>query len=395
MAAGNQDSFLLHVAVFGITMSLMCTIMISLLIVAPSSDYTNDEIEDWRDDLISFSGQSMLNQNPWILTAIYTPWDPATPASQHVDSDGWLYGERFTHADYKEDDASTSCFQYIGSSANIKLDPEQKSSVPITYTYDYASYEQSSLKGWARGWSNPDDTNWLGKLADALGFDVYTHREVTADNWNFTGYRYYFDPTLPFAFNDDGSKTQTSSRDGALSIVWYSYGGQEGLSGGLDVYGGRVLLASYTAADIVSSYNSSSGYASTYDFDFEGTSLTLSIRFDQSVIEAGSNLMAAWSAGDWSMAVSSVSAGNFFDINNSTSFSTTAGNMIQTFIQIFTFSVPTLDDQPWMSLVLWLLVSLPMMIALLCVTMRLVNGFRGVRWTEQRSAPELSRSHSS
>lgn len=49
--------------------------------------------------------------------------------------------------------------------------------------------------------------------------------------------------------------------------------------------------------------------------------------------------------------------------------------MIKTFIQILTFSTPSIDN-PWMDMVLWLIVGLPMMLALLCVTLRLINGFR-------------------
>jgi hypothetical protein len=167
----------------------------------------------------------------------------------------------------------------------------------------------------------------------------------------------------------------TSVRDGALSLVWYNYAGTEGLSGGLDVYGGRVLLASYTAADIISAYNTTSGYATTYDFDFEGTKLELNVRFDQVVLEEGTSLMQAWTQGDWSLAISSISAGNFYDIEESTSFSSTAGSMIKTFIQIFTFSLPAVSN-PWIGWVLWMLCGLPMCMAMLFVTLRIIESVK-------------------
>ena len=86
-------------------------------------------------------------------------------------------------------------------------------------------------------------------------------------------------------------------------------------------------------------------------------------------------LMQAWSLGYWTMAISSASAGNFFDIDSSTSFTVTAGNMIETFIQIYTFDLPSVDNT-WMDLILWILVGLPMTLAMLCITLRLINGFR-------------------
>ena len=186
------------------------------------------------------------------------------------------------------------------------------------------------------------------------------------------------DPTLPFAVNPN----TPSARDGSLSLVWYSFNGQEGLSGGLDIYGGRsgssgdmIRLASYSAMDIIADYNEDSSYATVYDFDFEGTHLNLSIRFDANVIENGTPLMQAWTEGSWSFAISSISAGNFLDIDNSTSYTDTMGSMLDTYIKIFTFSLPNFDNE-WAAMILWLMVGLPMTIALLCVTMRMMNAIK-------------------
>lgn len=354
----SNDQMLVKIAVFGLTMSLICTAMISVLFVDAGGDYDYDTINSYRSDLVSFSGESMLNQTPWILTAVYTPWTSTDlPISSHLDSDGWLYG------------TSVSGYSYIGQSANIKLDATQKSDVPITYSKDTATYEvQKGYQWWADG--------WLGEItrpvAGWLGQETHEYATETANSWNFTGYRYTFDPTLPFA-----SSTTTSSKDGTLSLVWYDYNGAEGLSGGLDVYGGQVLLASYSATDIISGYNTASGYATSYDFLFDGVNLTLSIRFDQDVIENGTTLMQAWTNGNWSMAISAVSAGNFFDLENSASFSLTAGSMINTFVQIYTCTLPSVNNA-WMDIVLWLLVGLPMTIAMLCVTLRLVEAAKPI-----------------
>ena len=202
--------------------------------------------------------------------------------------------------------------------------------------------------------------------------DPRVYGDINTHSWNYTGYRYVFDPTLPFA--NEGEEG-TSTVDGSLSIVWYNYNNQEGLSGGLIIYGGDILLANYSATDIIADYNTTSGYATVYDFDFGGTVLTLSIRFDQNAIEDGMNLMEAWTLGKWSMAISSPSAGSFFDIDGSSSFTVTAGNMIDTFIKIYTLQVPSFQNQ-WANVILWILVGLPMTLAMLCITLKLINGFR-------------------
>lgn len=335
----------MKVAIFGITISLFCTLGVSLMLVE-TGDYDYDDITAYRNDLIAFSGESMINDSPWILTGVYTPW---TGGDVNV-SDGWLYGDSIPYS-------------YIGESADIKLSVDYKSSVPLTYSVDAASYTQQTGTEW---WANIPIINNIGT---ALGFDPYTYETVYANNWAFTGYRYVFDPTLPL------QTTTASTVDGSLSLVWYDYNGTEGLSGGLDIYGGEILLASYTATDIVADYNSSNGYATVYDFDFNGANLNLSIRFDPDVIEAGTNLMQAWTNGDWSLAISSKSAGNFLDIDGSASYSTSVGSMLDTFIQIFTFSVPDLNNE-WASMILWLLCGLPMTIAMLCVTMRVIQAIK-------------------
>lgn len=370
MAESSSDATLMKVAVFGLAMSLMCTALISVMFVGQNGDYDYDDINLARDELISFSGESMINQTPWKLVAAYTPYVDGDPAD-HTDPDGWLYGQAVT----------SSQLPSLGKTSEIRLDPSQKSTRVLGFTEDVATYEVDRGYKW---WDSENGTlagkilniftptqkvlNWMGVSSK------YTET-VTVNNWDYTGYRYVFDPMLPFsATNEDGDKV--GSRDGALSIVWYAFhNGQEGLSGGLDVYGQDVLLASYSAADIVADYRSESGYATTYDFDFQGTNLTLSIRFDPEVIEGGTPLMSAWTQGDWTMAISSLSAGNFFDIEGSTSFTATAGNMIQTFIQIYTFDLPSVES-PWMDVILWLLVGLPMTLAMLFITLRLINGFR-------------------
>lgn len=361
--AGSDDATLIKVAVWGLAMSIFCTAGLTLVYSdTANSDYSFDEINAYREDLSSFTGKSMLSSTPWILTSIKTPWLPEYGIEDHIDEDGWLYGEEVDPTQY-----------YTTSTGAIfRMEPDQKSSVPIsigTQSYTYTNYYRET--SW---WDGKLDI--VSDLLYTIGFN-HGSEEVDATVWNYTGYRFILDATLPFLVTDsDGNQTtETSVRDGSLSLVWYSYNNQEGLSGGLDVYGGDVLLASYSATDIISAYDSSSGYATTYDFDFEGTHLDLNIRFDQDVIESGTSLMQAWSEGNWTIAVSSVSAGLFLDVENSNSYSVTMGSMIETFTNIYTFQMPEVSN-PLMQIVLWIMVGLPMTIALAIIVMRVANAIK-------------------
>ena len=361
MGAAGDDQILMKVAVFGIAMSVMCTALIGMFFLQTANgDYDYDEVQAYRSELVSFSGETMLSQTPWVLTHVYTPWDNSMEIEGHVDADGWMFGEEITD------------YAYLGKAANIHLDSTQTSSVKLSTGDETVSY--TTANGTTISWltSNTAIQTLIGSALGLVGVDITNYETHTANTWSYEGYRYTFDPTLPFS-EDEGTKTST--KDGTLSIVWYKNNAGTGLSGGLDIYGGDVKLASYSSTDIILDYNVANAYATTYDFVFDGVTLQLSVQFDPDVYATGKSLENMWNDGDWSMAISSVSAGNFFDLDNSTSFTMTAGSMIDTFVQIYTFSVPSIDND-WMDMVLWLLVGLPMTMAMLCITLRLVNGFR-------------------
>lgn len=334
-------------------MSIFCTAGLTLLYSDTStSDYSFDEINSYRNTLSSFTGESMLSSTPWILSGIYTPWSASDGVDGHL-ADGWLYGESIDITDYYDD-----------SAAIFRMDPDQKSTRLLGI--DSNEYNETVVSG-VQWWATNSITRAIG---ETLGQDANTYTTLTGSNWDYTGYRFVLDPTLPFL--DSNGDTQTSVRDGSLSLVWYSYNGQEGLSGGLDIYGGSTLLASYSATDIVAGYNSASGFATTYDFNFNGTILNLNVRFDQEAIENGTTLMEAWTTGQWEMAVTSTSAGLFLDVENSNSYSVTMGSMISTFSQIYTFSMPDVDND-LINIVLWLMVGLPMTISLALIIIRITS----------------------
>lgn len=378
MAAGGDDNTLIKVAVFGIAFSMLVTVMLTFF-AAGTSDYDYDVIKGYQNDLAKFGGDSMLNDTPWVLTHVYTPFDPANTAPEdypnHIDEAGWLFGRDITN------------YPGIGQVAGIRLDKNAKSNQMLTIG-NTSNYSFVSGKEWYAGgndfgidltstrlgWGFFEGLSKFGIGSGGSG-DIYT--SGNANNWNYTGVRYTFDPTLAFA-------SGTSSKDGMLSIVWYQTETDTGISGGLDIYNSHLheygtpaddtRLGSISASSIIAGYQSSSGYATTYNFDFNGTIIHLSIAFDPDVLTKYPSLRAAWDDGAWSMAISTVSAGNFFDVENSNAFVNTAGSMIDTFVDIYTFSYPQFEDEPFANVIMWLMVGLPMTLAMLLITMRLVGG---------------------
>lgn len=373
MAEGGGERTLIKIAIFCIAMSMISTVLVTVY-VSGSSDYDYDTISMYRSQLADFSGGQLVNDNPWVLSACYTPFTPGViPDSDipnHIEDDngqsiGWLYG-------------SSVSYSYIGEVARIKLDPNQKSNQLLTVG-DPVDYEYVNGKEWWAGGNDYGiDLSGYGRdIAHFFGTDPGSdwgliYSTGSANNWNYTGYRYVFDPVLPF--NDQGS-----AKDGRLSLVWYKIPDDTGLSGALEVYGAdksgnQIKLGSISASEIIQAFRSTVGYVQVFDFDFEGTHLNLTIQFDPTVYNSYSSLQSAWDAGSWSMAISSASAGNFFDVETSNAFNATAGSMLDTFIDIYTFQYPHFNNNSWAEFLLWMLVGLPMTLALLFISLRLVGG---------------------
>lgn len=376
MAEGGGERTLIKIAIFCIAMSVMSTCIVTLF-VQGSSDYDYDTINAYRSQLTEFSGGQLVNDNPWVLKGVYTPFTPGSiPDSEipnHIENDngqsiGWLYGEKIT------------TYPYLDQVAGIKLDPNQKSNQLLTIG-NTTEYEFRNGASWWNGnndmgvkivdadmvrfWSN---LTGIGDIDENYGYEVVSG---AANNWNYTGYRYVFDPILPFS-------SEASAKDGRLSLVWYKIPTDTGLSGALEIYAAssdqnQIRLGSISASDIITAFRSTSGYAQVFDFNFEGTHLNLTIQFDPTVYNSYNTLQSAWDAGSWSMAISSASAGNFFDVENSNAFNVTAGSMLDTFISIYTFDYPHFDNS-WVEFIMWILVGLPMTLGLLFITARLVGG---------------------
>ena len=375
MADQGDAHTLIVIAIFCIAMSVMSTCLVSMF-VSGSSDYDYDTINAYRSDLTSFSGGQLVNDTPWVLNGVYTPFTPGSIPDEdipdHIERDGgrttgWLFGQKITN------------YPYLGEVADIKLDKNQKSNQLLTVG-NPTEYEYRNGKSWWNGgneWGvtvlDPSLVRWFSQTTGIGDIDEnYGYETVSgaANNWNYTGYRYTFDPVLPFS-------SQASAKDGRLSLVWYQIPGDTGLSGALEIYADKdheqIKLGSISARDIINTFRSSEGYVQTFDFDFEGTHLNLTIRFDPTVYSSYSTLQQAWDDGAWAMAISSASAGNFFDVENSNAFNVTAGSMLDTFVQIYTFEYPHFDNS-WMEFIMWILVGLPMTLGMLLITMRLVGG---------------------
>lgn len=358
----------IRVVVFATVISLMMAMLLPFLAPIQSMDAESaEQIMAQRADLQDFTGASMINQAPFVLTGVYTPYIPGQSAERYT-SDGALYGESIDP--YIVDGKS-----YLGKVSSIKLDPEQKSTsmlIPDTTTIVTTTQE---LKGWAEDYQgyNP----WWDPFGILHGIDQWIHNDVLNEDpyetvevvsmgtvWNYSGYRYVFEPSLTVDYTDETGTPSTTDRM-SLSIVWYDIAGVEGISGGLILYEGNTkrVLANISASEIIGNYDMYNNRASIYTLNFEGLPIKLAIRFDPLVLDGSQNLLAAWSNGDWTLGFYAASLSNFLDRENSMSYDLTLGSLVDTYTQVFTLSYPSLSGG-W-DFVVWILCSLPLLLVLL------------------------------
>ena len=354
---GGDDRLQIQLATFGIVISIMVSAMLPILVPTNVTGYSLDEIYRERASLEIYTGESMINQAPYVLQHVYTPYTVGEP--YNLTEEGWLYG-----TELKEDDQPSFVMdgeQQIGKT-EIRLDPSKKSDVPL-YSGTVSSSTVMVVMPAAGGTGSFWGDVWE-YIEGLFSFGISRDSEVrteTYPTWNFSGYRYELDPMLRIATNTDGQPTVDTRKvdDAKLSIVWYDLDGQEGISGGLVLYNSKTnaILASYTAAEIVAQYNPLSQNAAKFKLDFNGTVVSMWLRFDPDVLINNLDLSQAFSQGKWTIAFTSSSADAYLDLQNSNSFTASLGSMLETYINIFTLDIPNLSTE-W-NLVLWVICIMP------------------------------------
>lgn len=373
--SGGDDRLQVQLAVFGIVISLMVTALLPVLIpTGNAAGYTLEEIYAERNSLELYTGESMINQSPFKLVHVYLPYTLGD-AEYHLTEEGWLYGSELKNEE-EEPSYVINGVEQIGKT-EVRLDPAYKSSVPL-YQSPTAYLEYKKISMWddllgGGFWSELANGifEWISLPGAHIEFadDLSYERPSTAyyPTWNYSGYRYEFDPMLRIQTNTDGepSVNMKTVDDAKLSIVWYDTDGQEGISGGLVLYNQRTnaILASYTAAEIVANYDPLSQTASKFYLDFDGTRIWMWIKFDPDVLINNLDLSQSFTLGRWTVAFTTASADTFLDLQNSQSFTSSLGGMLETYIGIFTQNLPQLD--PIWNLVLWVVCVMPMSLAVI------------------------------
>lgn len=354
-SSGGEDSLQVGLAVFCIVVSLVVTAMVPMLV--PEYDADGDLLADTREKMENFTGESMISYSPWTLTDVRTPFS-ANEQENVISEYGWVYGSISTS--YVLDGK-----QYVGEQI-IRMDPTQKSFRLLEQGEEQSGWGSENHWYFADNWAGDAIYAVASGIGGLFGWNVErTHPEImNGSAFNFDGLLYHFDPTYRIS-TEGSSATKLNSDMASLNVIWYDTGNDSGISSGLVLQSNKsnAIIANYSSTDIINTANTNSKYASKYLLNFDGVQVYMYIMFDTAVLTSGMSLIDAWNLGQWTIAFSSPSADGLMDIFNSNDLSSSMGNLLDTYLSIFTFNMPNCPGE-W-NLVLWITCVLPMEVAMI------------------------------
>ena len=312
----------------------------------------NESYTELMDDYRTFTGHNApTNEQIWGLTGIYTPY---YTGSYGYTEDGWLYGS------------------VVGSAAPY---------VPSQYrgTLQEAGVQRGDDGFYRYTTANAYGNHAVGDMYTAVTMDVAQQSDVffTASGkhtdvngrfyYDFSGYRYAFQPLANYQAQDaDGNVKDVIATSTSLSLIWYNYYGQSGISGQLIISGSDSGVAYLTAAQIVGAFSQVTSTAA-FNMTFNGVAMNVYIRLDPSMIASGYTVEECYNAGFWEIMITSLST----DASSytGTDYSFNVYKIWDTLIKLFTFDAESLGLSGSMAIIASLVISIPLYAALISIGM--------------------------
>lgn len=346
----NLDSAFVYSAVmFAVILLVGTPVMVNLMVPQAEAESTDTIAYDVLSDYYNFTGSTtaITQEEPWLLSGIYTPY---LGGAYRYEDNGWLYGAQvgvstgYLPSQYENTVFNTSTVQY---------DPEAR-----IYRYTANTYD-----GHSAGDPYTAVTMSVNQKSDVFFTSAGKHNTGAYFWYDFSGYRYEFAPRSEYSFiNGDGELEQVNPSKAGLSLIWYDYYGNDGLSGQLCITGDKGV-AYLLASDIVREFNSITSTA-RFEMVFNGVPMNIYIRILPNYTSTFT-IQECWDRGYWEIMVTSNSAKASSYLQPDYSFN--VYEIWNTFVDLFTFNTDNYGFSGNMGVVASLLMTVPLYALLLAV----------------------------
>ncbi len=324
----------------------------TFLTIFTFDDSENEDYQELMNGYRTFTGSNApTNEQIWGLTGIYTPF--YTGAYGYTE-DGWLYGAVVGEA------SPYVPSQYKGTLQEAGVQRGDDGFYRYTADTDYGDHKKGDMYTAV--------TMDVAQQSDVFFTASGKHSDVNGRfYYDFSGYRYAFQPLANYTAEDtDGNRKDVVATTTSLSLIWYNYYGQSGISGQLIISGSDSGVAYLTASQIVSAFSTVTSTAS-FKLTFNGVPMNVYIRLDPSMIASGYTVEQCYNNGFWEIMVTSLSTDS--DSYMGTDYSFNIYAIWDTLKDLFTFNAEDLGITGPMAIIAGLVIAIPLYAALISIGM--------------------------
>ena len=350
MGSGTDNNFTFGIVVLAVAIIFIMPTMINVFVEKNTDNVELPEnFENVMNGYQRFTGSYPTNEEVWSLTGVYTPVgiDAAgqASASYAYTPDHWIYGARVI---------SYTPTQFTGSS-----------SYSVSYDDGFYYYANDTLDGHRSGELYTSVAMDVNQKSDI--FFTPSGKRTDGENWyyEYSGYRYSFQPLSDYMYKDtNGDIKKTTASNTSLSLIWYDYYGNSGISGQLVLSGSDSGVAYLTSSEIVSAFNSANNLCK-FRMEFNGNDMNVYIKIKNEYTSAGYSVAECFDLGYWEIMVTSISTN--IQTYISTDYSMNIYSIWDTFIDLFTFNMDEYNLSPEMQMVASVTISVVLYAALLSI----------------------------
>lgn len=348
--SGGDSAFTYKILLIAVAMTLLLPLFISTFSVTDedTDPRTEELINESLEGYYRFTGSntSIANESVWILNGIYRPY-AGNGGSYLYTNDGWLAGSVLS---------TYTPTQYTGS---------EEYTVNRT-SENYYEYAASTYDG-----------HEAGDMYTSVTMDVTEKSNIffTTNNkvedggyfyYSYTGLRYAFVPlSTTYSYDENGNIIESNPATSSLSLIWYDYVGNTGISGQLIISAGEDKGVAYlTSQDIIEAFDPTINTAK-FTLYFSGVPMNIYIRIDPAHTSLNQSVEYCYNMGYWSVMVTSPTV----DIRDYTTAENSFNvySVFDTAVDLLTFDLDDYDLSDTAKMVASISFVLPLYLALIVV----------------------------